>query len=405
MALAALISATQAIDEAGEALRATLPLAGATLIEHQARLAAAAGASPVVILVERLPAALTAAVDRLRREGLRVEIARGLADAVDRIHPDEALLILADGCIAAPDIVLRISEATSPAILTVPDDADHARFERIDAGARWGGLLLLDGGRLRGTAAMLGDWDLESTLLRRAVQENAARLPAYEDGDALVAIAGDAADIEPLDRAVIAAARAPAADWPARYLFPPLVDVAALPLARRGVEPRWLAAGAAGLTLLALPFALYGLRWTALVLLLLSGPVAALAARLAAVRLGGIPGGRLFAHGRAGGAALALALLGADLAEAGGGWGCLLLALLTPPLMLALGREALILDRLGGPPPPPWLASLDGLIWAFLPAAMLGAWLGGVAMAAGYAAASFAFVQHRAVKIIVEEPV
>ena len=83
-----------------KALRATLPLAGATLVEHQARLAASVGAGPIIILVERLPAALTAAVDRLRRDGLRVEIARGLADAVDRIHPDEALLLFADGCVA-----------------------------------------------------------------------------------------------------------------------------------------------------------------------------------------------------------------------------------------------------------------------------------------------------------------
>ncbi len=400
MALAALISAMQAVDETGDALRATLPLAGGTLVEHQARLAVAAGAGAVVILVERLPAALTAAVDRLRREGLRVEIARGLSDAVDRIHPDESLLMLADGCITDPSVVQRIADAGVPAILTVPDDADHAPFERIDAVVRWGGLLLTDGARLRQTAAMLGEWDLESTILRRAVQEGAVRIPAYEEGAALVAIARGAADLESLDRAVIAAARGPAADWPARYLFPPIVDLAALMLARRGAEPHWLAASAAGSALLSLPFALYGLRWPALALLLLSGPLLAIAGRLAAVRLAPVRRGRLLARARTGAAGLALSLLGADLAQTGG-WGWLFLAMLVLPLMAALAREGDNLARLEGVSPP-WIASPDGLIWAFLPAAILGYWEGGVALAASYAAASFALVQHRVMRALRE---
>ncbi|TVV73105.1 hypothetical protein [Sphingomonas solaris] len=398
MALAALISACRAIDESGEGLRATLPLAGGTLVEHQARLAAAAGAGPIIILVERLPATLTAAVDRLRREGLRVEIARSLADAVDRVHPDETLLVMADGGIAGADVVRRVAEAESPALLTVPDDADHARFERIDATARWGGLLLIDGGRLRQTAAMLGEWDLQSTLLRRAVQEGAARLAVYEEGDALLAIAEGGTEAETLDRAVVAAARGPAADWPGRFLFPPLVDLVALPLIRRGIAPVALAAGAAALALLAIPFALYGWRWTALALLLLSGPVAAIATRLADIRLATIARAGALTAARALGATLALLLLAADLATTAG-WGCTLLAAIVPAAMLALRREAAILARFDPVPPPIWLASLDGLVWAFLPAAIAGSWLGGIALVASYAAGSFAFVQHRLARL------
>ena len=94
-------------------------------------------------------------------------------------------------------------------MLTVPDDADHAGFERIDAAVRWGGLLLIDGARLRRTAARLGEWDLESTLLRRAVQDGAARIGAFEEGDAPVAIVEHAAGLAPIERA-IAGGRAPA---------------------------------------------------------------------------------------------------------------------------------------------------------------------------------------------------
>ena len=49
MALGALISAYQEDDQG--VLRALFPLAGRTLIEYQARCAAAAGAAPIIVLV------------------------------------------------------------------------------------------------------------------------------------------------------------------------------------------------------------------------------------------------------------------------------------------------------------------------------------------------------------------
>jgi hypothetical protein len=75
MALGALISAYQEASGGSGELAATLPLAGRTLVEYQARLAQAAGASPVVLLVERMPASLIAAVDRLTGEGVAVQLA------------------------------------------------------------------------------------------------------------------------------------------------------------------------------------------------------------------------------------------------------------------------------------------------------------------------------------------
>ena len=66
MALGALIGAYQEDDAGG--LRALLPLAGRTLVEYQARCLAAAGAAPIVVLVERIPTALNDAFERLRGE-------------------------------------------------------------------------------------------------------------------------------------------------------------------------------------------------------------------------------------------------------------------------------------------------------------------------------------------------
>ena len=47
-------------------------------------------------------------------------------------------------------------------------------WELIDAQSRWAGALLVDGELVRRTARMLGDWNLQSTLLRNAVLAAAA---------------------------------------------------------------------------------------------------------------------------------------------------------------------------------------------------------------------------------------
>jgi len=87
VALAALIAAYHESGEAGH-LRATLPLAGRTVIERQARLAASAGANPVVIFVERMPAGLTAAIERLRRDRVPVTIVRSVEEAAEAVVVD-----------------------------------------------------------------------------------------------------------------------------------------------------------------------------------------------------------------------------------------------------------------------------------------------------------------------------
>ena len=398
MALAALISAYRHIDDS-EALRATLPLVGGTLIEHQARQAIRAGATHVVILVERLPAALTAAIDRLRRDGIAIDIARSVADAADRIHPDERLLIMADGCVVAQPAADRLAQADAPTLLTLSDESGRDAFERIDAGTRWAGMALIDGARLRETVGMLGDWDFESTLLRRMVQEGAARLNIFatEDGATpagLPIMAESAASLALLETHLVAASRRRAASWPGRYLFAPIEEPAAHLLLKRVAEPEWVAAGAALLALLALPLAILDWFWLALVALLLSGPAAAIAARLAAVRLSTIRRRAFFDAARAIAAAGALLALADDLAGQGG-WGWWLVAGIMIAAMGALKGEQSLAMRLTGQAPSLWMASLDGLIWGFLPFAIVGDWQAGMAALAGYAALSFAFAQRR----------
>lgn len=396
MALAALISAYRQID-GSERLRATLPLVGGTLVEHQARQAVRAGAAHVVILVERLPATLTAAIDALRRDGVAVDVARSVADAADRIHPEEHLLMIADGCIVGQAALDRLVASHAPTLLTLADEPGRDGFERIDAKTRWAGLALVDGSRLRATAGMLGDWDLESTLLRRTVQEGAARIDIFAADDGatpagLPIIAESETALADLERHLLSGSRRRAAHWPERYLFAPIEEPAARPLIRRAIEPDWIAALAAGLAILSAPLVVAGLGWAALILLLVSGPVRAVAMRLAAVKLTSIRRGKLFDAVRAVAASAALLAFAGLLAERSG-WGWWLVAVVTILAMLALRAERDMAARAAAASGPPWLASLDGLIWGFLPFAVAGRWEAGAAALACYAILSFAFVQ------------
>lgn len=175
-----------------------LPLAGQTLIEYQARIARACGAGHIVVLVDNIPAALVAAFDRLREDGIDLDIARNAREAADRIHPEEQLLVMAAGMVASRDVVSGLSGQASPALVTLADGPDTTHFERIDGADRWTGLALLDGGLLRKTATMLGDWTLGPTLLRTALQEGVRRVGHHGGGLALVRNERDAQGIAEL---------------------------------------------------------------------------------------------------------------------------------------------------------------------------------------------------------------
>lgn len=394
MALAALISAYRYASDEAEGLRSTLPLAGRTLLEHQARLAALAGADNVVVLAERVPVALAQAVERLRRSGMRVEIARGVNDAADRIHPDEELLVVGDGCLASPRLFRRMVKARAPALLTVPDEPDRAMFERMDATVRWGGLMLVSGAFLRDTAAMLGDWDVESTLLRRAVQGDAERVDATAGNAAgrTPLLVDGIIDLEGFDRHMLATARPRGRDWPWRHVFPLIEGVVAPPLLRRGTDPIWFGVGAVTAAVAAGILIAAGWRLAGQAALMLSGPIAAVAERLAGARLSPLRWSGAFFIARSLAAVAALLILSFDLAKETG-WGAWPVAAMLLLAMAALAGEQRILRHLPGGSAPHWIASLDGLIWAMLPFALIGQWLAGIAVLAAYALASFGFVQ------------
>src|SRR5437016_3312273 len=129
MAVGALIGAYQEGDSGG--LRALLPLAGRTLIEYQVRCAAAAGAAPIVVVVERVPQALQDAFERLRLDGIGAFPVSDINEAVSRFEAGSRILLIGDGIAPPAELVASIAEEPEPAVATVADDEAHGSFERI----------------------------------------------------------------------------------------------------------------------------------------------------------------------------------------------------------------------------------------------------------------------------------
>ncbi|MEQ7872569.1 hypothetical protein ABDK56_00985 [Sphingomonas sp. ASV193] len=387
MALAALIGAYQEDDRGG--LRALLPLAGRTLFDYQARVLAGVGAAPIVALVERIPPALNEAFERLAGEGITIIAVSDPAEAASRFEAGSDVLLLADG--VAPDVtdVLAIAGDRGPAILTVADDELHAGFERIDGGRRWGGLARLESGLVGATAAMLGDWDLQSTLLRRAIQAGVPLRPVAE-GSAGPLLAEGPEALQGFERQLILASRGGRDDATALYLLPMIEDVAVERLMETRVTPAALSWSAVGLTLAAALCFTRSLVVAAMVMLSLSLPLDLIARRLALLRLRPVPAKDLARRLLWPASGLALLAAGMFAARHGSGWGAIVAA-----LAAAAFAEASRIEAIGATiPGKPWLVSRRNAIVAALPFAAAEAWPAYLALLALGSAAGFFYIQH-----------
>jgi hypothetical protein len=384
VALAALISAYRDSSDPTAPLCSMLPLVGRTLLERQARVAADAGASRIIILVERLPADLVAAIDRLRAERLDVAVARGVERAAEALDANDDVLLVADGALFDGGHVRQLLDEGARAVLTVPAERHGERFERIDAERRWSGLALIDGALLKETAAILRDWDFQSTVLRRALQSGAVLVDARTSTE----FAQSRDDLADLERRLIANAGPAGGGWASRYLLAPVERHAVSWMVAHRFGSAAPAFGAILLALLGAAAFVIGPFWAGLALLVAGAPLRGIAARLARIRIesGGLS--RLvdtilpLLH------TVSLLALGARLSPTLG-WGMALLAVVTLAFLVARAIEAPQERVRGGT----WLADGQGLIVLMIPFAVLQQWGAGLALISAYAAASFFWAQ------------
>ncbi len=321
-----------------------LPVAGQPLIEHQIRVAAACGAGHIVVLVERLPPALVKLFDRLRAEGIDVEIARSVRDATDRIHPDELVIVMAGGAVAPTGLLADFARECRAAILTVPEAQNTHHLERIDGASRWSGIAFIHGTILRHTSRMLGDWALAPTLLRTALQSGTSQAPV--DGTWLIQNAEDAR------KATIGLLATPERSNGlfSRYVVAPVIEAMLPKLAAKNLPLRVFGFVPVGLLLLSAVLSALVSPTVGLCLLILAAFAHALARRLAS------PGGRsfraieFFSMARLPAFFAILVIIGWKIMSAGESWGAVAIAAWAGTTLLQLRIPK---------PAPLWVAEVE----------------------------------------------
>lgn len=244
--LAGLIFAVQDADDRPGTLAATLPFAGMTVIEYQARLLIAAGVSQIVVVVARLTPELLGAVARIGRRGVAVDTVRNAGEAASRMHPLSHLVVLADGLVTTQATLLPLAREEGDALLVVPEDEATTGFELLGGGDAWAGIARLDGRRLAEVAAMPRDYDVQSALLHVAAQAGATRV-VLPQGERRTGhgIERRRETLEARSRAVVNATLAARSGWFNRWIVRPVARLALPSLMRRHV-PTALLAGVAG---------------------------------------------------------------------------------------------------------------------------------------------------------------
>jgi hypothetical protein len=238
--LAGLLFATADASDRHDTLAATLPIGGVTLVEFQARLLIAAGASQIVVVVSRLTPELLGAINRLARRGVAVDAVRGPTEAIAKLHPLARVVWLADGLVTTSAVVEGMRERDRDTLLVA---AEGGELERIGPGVVWAGVATIDPQRIAEVAKLPSEYDFASSLLRTVAQRGAEQvaLPqaAVRDGHG---IQRDSRALALKGRAALVAALGARSNWVDRFLIAPLARIALPPLVARRVPAIMLAA-------------------------------------------------------------------------------------------------------------------------------------------------------------------
>ncbi len=265
--LAGLLFAIHDADDRPDRLAATLPFSGVTLIEYQARLLIAAGVRQVIVVVARLTPELLGAINRINRRGVAVDTVRTAAEAMEKLHPLARVLMLGDGLVTTESIVAAMANEGGDALLVVPEDDAGPGFERVGGQMAWAGVARLEPARIAEVAGLPNDYDLQSTLLRIAVQARAVQIllpiDAIRSGHG---IEREARTLEERGRAVLATIVSGRSGWFDRFVLAPIARLGLPFLVDKSVAGTTVGATSLGIAAAGLGAMLFGWLATGLVL-------------------------------------------------------------------------------------------------------------------------------------------
>ena len=260
-------------------------VAGGRAVDRQIRQLRHAGVGKIFVLGEGSGAA-------------DVTVVKEPAALAPLLAPGEAVMVVAAGLVLDERIVAAMLAAPVPAVATWPAVVTGVQkgTERIDSQRFAAGIGVYRAETVAATVADLGEWDLQSTLLRAALGAGGVELVdlAAIDTDAAAlrrreqlvwALPRDEVAARASDDELLAAAQKGVLDWPARFVHPPVENWMVRALLPTPISPNMVTLFVAVVSLAAGVAFAYGWMWTGLALALISGPLDGVDGKLARVRI------------------------------------------------------------------------------------------------------------------------
>lgn len=200
---AALISLIETVP-GSTALRGALPLAQGRLAMLHVDLAVQAGAGEILCLIGLVNETAREIESYAAKRGVPFHLVRSVADISVRLASDDELLVIADGLYVAPAETSHLGRETGTFVASfAPGDGARVlveRFERIDINHIWSGLACVRARDLVEARDLPEDWNVQSALLRLAVQRGYRRtvLPFSLAEAGSIAIVRDNREMEAL---------------------------------------------------------------------------------------------------------------------------------------------------------------------------------------------------------------
>jgi hypothetical protein len=144
---------------------------GHPLLFHQLQHLHAVGARKILLSVETVPGSLVAIIDKLSLRGIDARIVRSPAEIIAEVSEQAHFLVAKAELWFDPSIVEMVASSNRTLIATVEENAENSQFERIDLNRRWAGIGLFDSAALQSFHDIPDDWDMGSSLLRQALQQ------------------------------------------------------------------------------------------------------------------------------------------------------------------------------------------------------------------------------------------
>ncbi len=152
------------------------PFAGQTIIEHQIGQLATAGIGHFLIFVEAIPGAIIDLPEKAKKLGIELSFVRSFNELAAQFGEKKKLFVLAQSTLLENEFLHGYLQEGQVGILTIDARKENQAYETIDLHRKWAGVSIYDASLLQNVEEIPSDWDMQSALLRRAVQAGVSML-------------------------------------------------------------------------------------------------------------------------------------------------------------------------------------------------------------------------------------